>query len=153
MIRIKTNRIKKNINYVEYDTAKNWISGFPTENWCLVIITNNDERRYYDEIIRKSLNLDVGYICAIGKHHDLVHDLADEEIKFREVDFEEHYLPTHTIMTVGDENLEKGLWFSVYCTLNDGPEIKNIVIIDLTKSAYKEIKELIERFDLGYTPS
>ena len=149
---IQTNITDRKIRFVEYDTAKNWIKNFPTDNWCLIIIADEKQTRYFDEIIRKSINRNVGYICAIGKQQELIHDLADEEIVFRDVNIENRYLPNHTIMTVGDEDFEEGIWFGLNCTFNDESEIKEIVILDLTKDAYKPTVELIEKFEKGYLP-
>ncbi len=149
---IQTTATSRKVGFVEYDISKNWINGFPTENWCLIIIADDKQTNYFNEIIKKSIDRDVGYICAIGKQHDLIHNLADEEIVFRDVDIENHYLPKHTIMTVGDEDFEEGIWFGLYCTFNDGTEIKEIVILDLTKSAFEPTTELIKRFENGYLP-
>ncbi len=149
---IQTNITSRRIGYVEYNTSKNWTTDFPSENWCLIIIADEKQPRYFDEIIRKSIDRDVGYICAIGKQQELIHALADEEIVFRNVDVENHYLPKHKIMTVGDEDFEEGIWFGLNCTFNDGSEIKEIVILDLTKTAYKSAIELIRKFEKGYLP-
>jgi hypothetical protein len=152
MTPIITNAISRNLNFVQFDTSKNWIEKFPTKNWCLIIIANEKNNNYFDEIIRKSIDRDVGYISAIGEQHDLIHNMANEEISFRDVDIENHYLPEHCIMTVGDEDFENGLWFGLNLTFNDGSEIKEIVILDVTKKAYNKTIELIRKFENGYLP-
>jgi len=86
---------------VEFDTAKNWILDFPTDNWCLILITDEKQTNYFDKIIRKAIDQNVGYICGVGQQADLIHMMADEEIVFREVDIDDYYLPKPHIMTVG----------------------------------------------------
>ena len=146
MIPIQSHITSQKISYIEHDTSKNWIKDFPTENWCLIIISNEKKPRYFDEIIRKSIDRNVGYIVVIGEQHDLIHDMADEEIVFRDIDIENHYLPKHAIMTVGEEDLEVGLWFGLNYTLNEEVKINEIIILDLIKSTYTQIIELIDKF-------
>ena len=149
---IQTNITTRKIGFIEYDTSKNWIKYFPNENWCLIIIADIKQPKRFDEIIRESIDKDVGYICSIGKQQELIHNLADEEIVFRDVDIESHHLPSHTIITVGDEGLEEGIWFGLNCTFNNETEIKETIILDLTNAAYRPTIELIKKFENGYLP-
>jgi hypothetical protein len=41
------------ISFLEYDTAENWSSEFPTANWCLVILADEKNQNYFNEIINK----------------------------------------------------------------------------------------------------
>lgn len=142
--------LDREIKFEAYDTSKNWIADFPTENWALVIITEEENRNYFDEIIRKAIDRNVGYIHSIGKQHDLIHNMADEEIVKRDV--EELYLPKHIIMTTGDEDFEDGMWYGIYNTLNEETEINQVLILDITKKAFEKTLELVRRFELGYLP-
>lgn len=153
MKKIDTDIINRKISFVEFDTAKNWIANFPNENWCLIIIADEKEQNYFDEIIRKSIDRNVGYVCGVGKQHDLIHEMADEEIVFREVDIDDYYLPKHCIMTVGDEDFENGIWFGLNLTFNPETEINEIVILDLTKKAFTKTTELIKKIENGYLPT
>ncbi len=108
---------------------------------------------YFDEIIRKSIDRNVGYICGVGKQADLIHDMADEEICFRDVDIEDYYLPEHNIMTVSDEDVEKGIWFGLNLTANPETDIDETVIVDLTKKAFGKTKQLIKKLENGYLPN
>ena len=152
MRQIETNITNRKLKFVEFDTSKNWILGFPNDNWCLIIIAEENKPTYFDEIIRKSIERNVGYICAIGKQHDLIHNMADEEIAFRDADIDDYYLPNHHIMTVGDDNFENGLWFGINLTFNGETDINEIIILDLTKQAYNQTIELLNKFEKGYLP-
>ena len=150
--KIETDITDRTIKFVEFDTAKNWISDFPTNNWCLIIIADEKQTNYFDEIIRKSIDRNVGYICGVGKQADLIHNMADEEIEFRDVDIDDHYLPMHVIMTVGDLDFENGIWFGLHLTFNSETEINEIIIVDVTKKAFDKTTELIKKFETGYLP-
>ncbi|MCF6129090.1 hypothetical protein L1S35_05345 [Flavobacterium sp. AS60] len=142
--------LDREIKFEVYDTSKNWIADFPKGNWCLVIIAEEENRNYFDEIIRKAIDRNVGYIHSVGKQHDLIHDLADEEIVIREV--ENLYLPKHVIMTTGDEDFENGIWFGTYVTHNEETEITQVVILDVSRNAREKTIELIKKFESGYLP-
>lgn len=128
---------ERNIFYAEYDTAKNWIAGFPDENWCLLLIADEKRETYFDEIIRKSIDRNVGYICAAGSQYDYIHDLADEIITYRDV--EGKYLPKHLIMTIGHKDIEEALWFAAYTAENPEEKIKNVILMDVTRTLSMEI--------------
>lgn len=142
--------LDREIKFEVYDTSKNWIADFPKENWCLVIIADEENRNYFDEIIRKAIDRNVGYIHSVGKQHELIHDLADEEIVIREV--ENFYLPKHVIMTTGDEDFENGIWSGTYITHNEETEITEVIILDVSRNAREKIIELVKKFELGYLP-
>jgi hypothetical protein len=153
MKKIETILTNRKISFVEYDIAKNWIVNFPIKNWCLIIIADEKKPTYFDEIIRKSIDRNVGYICGVGEQHDLLHEMADEEIVFRGVDIDDYYLPEHCIMTVGEEDFENGIWFGLTLTFNSETEINDIVILDLTKKAFTKTIELIKKMERGYLPA
>ena len=140
----------RQINFEVYDTSKNWIANFPNEKWCLIIVAEEENRNYFDEIIRKAIDRNVAYICCVGEPHDLIHDLADEELVFRDV--ENLYLPQHLIMTTGHEDFEKGIWFGIYTTESNETEIEQIIILDLTKRAFEKTAKLVREFEAGYVP-
>ena len=140
----------RTIYFEEYDTSKNWIAEFPTKNWCLIIVAEEENRNYFDEIIRKAIDRNVGYIHGVGKQYDLIHDLADEEIVIREV--ENLYLPKHVIMTTGNEDFENGIWFGTYLTHNEEADIKQVIVLDVNRKARAKTIDLIKQFELGYVP-
>lgn len=152
MREINTKITDRKISFVEYDSSKNRIEKIPTDNWCLIIIADEKEQNYFEEIISKSIDRNVGYICGVGKQHDLIHNIADKEIVFREVNINDYYLPKHCIMTVGDEDFENGIWFGLKLTFNPETEINEIVILDLTKKAFSKTIELIKKMEKGYLP-
>lgn len=142
--------LDRDIKFEVYDTSRDWIADFPNENWCLVIIADEENKNYFDEIIRKAIDRNVGYIHAVGKQHDLIHDLSDKEIEIREV--ENRYLPKHVIVTTGEEDFENGIWFGTYVTHNEETDIEQVIVLDVSRKARAKTIELIKKFELGYVP-
>ncbi|MFL1896431.1 hypothetical protein ACJRPK_12070 [Aquimarina sp. 2-A2] len=153
MKKIETNITDKIIKSVEFDTAKNWVSDFPTDNWCLILIADEKQTNYFDEIIQKSIDRNVGYIWGVGKQADLIHSMADEEIGFRDVDIDDHYLPEHVIMTVGNEDFDNGIWYGLNLTFNSETDINEILIVDVTNKAFEKTTQLIKKFENGFLPA
>ena len=150
------NRINdRNVRFVEFDTSTNWVSNLPTDNWLTIILTKQKNKRYFEEIIKKSIDNNVCFICSVGEQHDLVHDIADEEIVFRDVDIEPLHLPDHMIATTSHEDLEEGVWFGIFTASNEECEIKEVVIINATKDVImgQKTTDLIARFQEGYIPT
>lgn len=89
----------RNVILVEYNTTQNWYAQIPNQNWLCMLISDNTKRRYLDEVIAKIIDKDVCWISTVGKQWEMLHDLVDEEIAFREVYIDKPYLPQHHIMT------------------------------------------------------
>lgn len=140
----------RKINYIKFNTTENWKDLLPKKDWSLVVIADDLQKSYLDLILRKGIENNVGYIHSIGEQHDLIHNMADEEIVFRYVDIEDHYLPKHMIPTTGNDDFEEGLWYGVNQTFNDDTENKEIVIVDFTENSFDKINSLIKRFESGY---
>lgn len=117
---------------VEYSTEKNWFSQLPDKDWLCVLVVNEKPRRYIDEVISKILAKDVCYVCTIGKQCELVHDLIDDEIAFREVEIENRYLPNHEIMTTWHNDFEEGIWFAIFAAYDNKITINKVIILDMT---------------------
>jgi len=140
----------RHIKFEEFNTSKNWIAEFPNEDWCLVIIADEENRNYFDEIIRKAIDRNVGYIYSVGKQYDLIHDMADDVLLIR--DIENQYLPKHIVMTAGEEDFENGIWNGINITYQDETEMNQVIILDLTKKAFEKTAKLVRQFKLGYIP-
>ncbi|HNP24721.1 MAG TPA: hypothetical protein PKM63_12130 [Panacibacter sp.] len=104
----------------------------PTSNWLCILVDNDRHRRYLDEVIGKIINNDVCYVCTIGHSCEMTHDLVDEEIAFRNVDFEMQYLPKHHIMTIWHTDFDEGIWFAVYDAHHEEIQIDKVVVLDMT---------------------
>lgn len=149
-MRIKTDYIDRELYY---STTKNeWEKQIPTDNWCLILISNSNNEKVIDEIISKSITNNVGYICGIGTKHDYIHNQADSEYLIRDIGESNHPKPKYHIMTVGDEELDEGIWYGLNLTFNGDIEINKIYIIDTDCTWEKEIEELITKFKEGYLP-
>lgn len=144
--------LNKEIYYSQFSTDGNWIKKFPEENWAIIIIADEKNLNYFSEIINKCINKNVAFITSVGNQSNLIHDLADEEIIFREVDIEKLYLPKHPIITIANEDFENGIWEGVYISLNEEVEIKKVVILDVEKKYLDDIKNITDKFKKGYIP-
>ena len=129
---------QREIIIAEYSIEKDWINKIPNSNWLCILVDNDKERKYLDEVISKIINKDVCYICTIGQSCKKTHDLIDEEIIFREVDIEKLYLPVYHIMTTWHTDFSEGIWFAIFAAHHDEIIIKKIVVLDMTEG-----KELI----------
>ncbi len=125
----------RRVTLIEYDITANWSNGLPNANWLCVLVSDDRERRYLDEVINKIIGKDVGWVATIGSQCELVHDLIDEEIAFRLADIEPLYLPKHDIMTTFHHDFADGIWFSIVAARDDDFDIETVVILDLTSGA------------------
>lgn len=144
--------LEKEIYYSQFSTEINWIKEFPIENWAIIIIADEKKSNYFKEIVNKIIEKNVAYITSVGKQSNFIHELADEEIVFREVDIENLYLPKHSIITIGNKDFENGIWEGIYISLNEDVEIKKVVILDVERKYFDEIKNLIDKFNEDYIP-
>ena len=100
-----------------------------------------------DEVISKIINNDVCYVCTVGQSCELTHDLVDEEIVFRKVDIEDHYLPKHDIMTTWHTDFDEGIWFAVFAANDEDVSIDKVVILDMTNGQERDrIVKLLEEY-------
>jgi hypothetical protein len=136
------------INFVEFDTTKNWIDEFPNKDWSVVIFADVLNRNYFDEIIRKVIDRNVLWISSVGKQQDLIHDMSDDEILIR--DIENGYLPNHDIMNIGVTDLIDGLFSGIFLPIQSEENIQEIVIIDVEKLNYNKIFLAIEKLQKEY---
>lgn len=143
---------ERKISFATFDPSKNWAKDLPDHNWCLILIAEEPNRYYFDEIIRKSIDKNVCYICAVGSQQNLIHDLADEELAFRAADMEQRHLPPHMVMTMGEEDIEQGVWAGLYVAENPEAVIHEVVILNLAQATSVNVQMLIERFKAGYFP-
>jgi len=120
----------RKVKLVEYSTEKNWLNQLPNKDWLCILVVNDKPRRYIDEVITKIILKDVGYVCTLGIQAELVHDLVDEEISFRNA--EQTYLPNHTIITTWHNNFEDGIWFALFAANSEEFKIEEVVILDMT---------------------
>jgi len=122
----------RKVKIVGYSTEKNWLDHLPNKEWLCALVVNDKPRRYIDEVINKIINKDVVYVCTMGKQAELVHDLVDEEITFRECEIEKPYLPNHSIITTWDIDIEEEIWFALFSAYSEEVEIKEVIILDMT---------------------
>jgi len=149
-MKIETDYITRTLYYSTIQD--DWLKILPKDNWCLIIISNNDNEQVIDKIISESISNNVAYICGIGKKHDYIHNQADSEYVIRDIGESEHPKPKYHIITVGDEYLDEGLWFGLNLTFNGDIEIDRIQIVDTDCKWKNEIEKLLRKFKEGYLP-
>lgn len=130
---------------VKYSTEENWLKNIPQSNWLCILVDNNRQRKYLDEVISKIINNNVCYVCTVGQSCEKTHDLIDEEIVFREVDIEKLHLPNHHIMTTWHTDFDEGIWFAIFAAHHDEVFIEKVVILDMTEGGeLNRIKKLLD---------
>ena len=97
------------MRFIEFDPSTNWAGNLAADNWLAIVLTKQKNKSYFEEIIRKTIDNNVRFICSVGEQHDLVHNMADEEIMFRDVKIEPLHLPDQMIAITGHEHLEEGI--------------------------------------------
>ena len=122
----------REIIIVKYATDENWIKSIPNSNWLCILVDNDRQRRYLNEVISKIIDFNVCYVCTIGQSCEKTHDLIDEEIVFREVDIDKLYLPNHNIMTTWDNDFAEGIWFAIFAAHHEKVSIDKVVVLDMT---------------------
>ena len=142
-------KLNRDVYFVEYDESIDWRKTLPDGNWSLTVIADKPDPKIKD-LIRIAIDNNTGYICGVGKEQGFVELIADSEIVERKITGA--YLPGHLIFTVGDEEFEDGIWYSLYLTHNGDTEIKKIVFVDFTGKAYPKFIELIGKLENGYLP-
>jgi hypothetical protein len=57
----------REIKTVTYSTKENWIKNIPTSNWLCILIANNRQKEYLNEVISKIIDNDVcGLFLILG---------------------------------------------------------------------------------------
>ena len=136
----------REILVVEYSTERNWLAHLPNVNWLCIIVDNDRDRRYVNEVIGKILAKDVSYICSLGDKAEKNYNLIEEEITFRQADIEKPYLPKHYIATAKHKDIEEGIWHAIYEAHHNDVIINKVVIIDLSSgSEIDKINRTLER--------
>jgi hypothetical protein len=136
----------RDIIYQKHAVDVNWTKAMPTNNWLLIVVIEEQNRRILDEISRKAIVNNACYICCIGKQAELFHDMIDEEIVFRQVYIDNLYMPPFDILTTYETKLNEGLWFAGHAANHSTVKIDTILCLDASKLQVKEaINRLINR--------
>jgi len=137
-----------------YSTLKNeWEQQMPTDNWCLVLISNSNNEKTIDKVISKSITNNVCYIVGIGTQQDYIHNQADTEYVMRDIGQSNFPQPKYHVITVGEKDLDEGIWYSLNLTFKGDTEINKIQIIDLDCKWKNEIVKLLTKFKEDNTPN
>ncbi|MBF9254949.1 hypothetical protein I2I11_16720 [Pontibacter sp. 172403-2] len=144
----------KIIHYQRHNTSDNWAVEMPTENWLLMAISDDKTSTILDEIVRKSIDRDVCFVCTLGKQAEEFHDTFDEIIALRKADIEKAHLPDYDIMTTWHTDFEDGVWFATFLARDEEQEIKTVFCLDAGRErSEKRIAELIKKINKGWVPN
>jgi len=149
-LKITTSYIDRELFYLT--SEEDWQSQIPTDNWCLILISNSENQKVIDRIISASISNNVGYVCGIGTKHDYIHTETDSEYALRDIGESKFPRPKYHVLTVGDEDFDEGMWFGLNLTFNRDVEIHKILIIDTDCKGKEVIEKLIGKFEEGYLP-
>ena len=134
--------------FITYSTEKNWEKDLPKNNWLCILVDNDRPRQFIDEVISKIIENDVCWVLTVGQSCELLHDLVDEEIVFRQVDIDVLYLPKHDIMTTWHTDFDEGVWFGIFAANDEDVQIDKVVILDMTEGKEeRRIAKLIDEFN------
>jgi hypothetical protein len=100
----------RKVIYQRHALDVNWMKAFPNENWLLLVVIDGKKKTILQEIASKAIVHNVCYVCCAGDQSELLHDMIDEEIVFRQVDTEDLYLPVHFIITTWDNDIQEAFW-------------------------------------------
>jgi hypothetical protein len=118
--------------YQNYATDINWEKALPNSNWIAVVIVDDRNKNILRELSNKLINHNACFICCAGLQSELLHDMVDDEIVFREVDFEDLYLPSFSIITTWDNDVDDALWYAVFTASHDTESIDIVLCLDTT---------------------
>ncbi|MES2426178.1 MAG: hypothetical protein V4560_04365 [Bacteroidota bacterium] len=123
--------------YQRHALDVNWTKAFPMENWLLLVVIEGKNKSILAEISSKAIVHNVCYVCCAGEQSELLHDMVDEEIVFRQVDIEDLYLPDHFIITTWENNIQDAFWSAFFSSNNDEEEILTVVCLDASMAGIK----------------
>lgn len=140
----------RRVTYVRYSTETNWQKCLPNNNWLLLLYEDNAKSTYFDEVISRAINNNVGYMCITGSRAEKIHDLFNEEIAYRmaENDFQQstYHLPNNLIITTWHNDLEEGIDYAINLAEHGNIPIQEVICLDISEGDYfsKELKEKIK---------
>jgi hypothetical protein len=120
----------KKVFYIDYALGTNWAKSLHDKNWLLAVIISNKDRATLNEISREAINCNLCYACCIGDQSELLHDMIDDELVFRDVDVEDHHLPPYFVMTTWDKTIEEGLRSALLAANHPDVTIESIVCLN-----------------------
>lgn len=134
----------RDIIIAKYSTEENWMKTMPRSNWLCILIDNNRELNYLNEVVAKIIENDVCYICTMGQSCQKTYELIEEEIIFRGVDIEKLYLPEYEILISCQEDFEEGIRFALYEAQHEKVLIHQVFVLDMTNGLeYSRLEKLL----------
>ena len=114
-----------------------WQRELPSGSWVGFIYSESSSKTEIDKVLNIILDSNVTYVCCAGAMSELIHDMCDEEIAFRDV--KNLPLPRHEVMTTFNRDLNEHLWFFIYVASSDEVIIDTVIILNMTNDENNKI--------------
>ncbi|MEO1033265.1 MAG: hypothetical protein AAFX55_17810 [Bacteroidota bacterium] len=152
----KINRRK--IYYVQIRNNSEWKSSLPKNDWVAFTIANKEDEELVPPCVKVCMDKNVSYICSAGTLAHWTENYFDEEIAWREVDYEmrtkQAFDYEKSPVTTAHKNFGEGFWFASTLANDDNFDIDKVVCIDFTKRKVKKhLTDLIKKINNGWLPS
>ena len=134
------------------------IESFPSKNWLLFAIADQDQLGGLYSFAEKCLDRGVLYICGTGEACSEIDDAFDFVMVDRKLaslnrdltqdDFDD------SPMTTWHHDFDEGFWFSVTTAYHEEELIDKVIVANLTAKNYgSRIRKLVEKIQSGWLPS
>jgi len=148
----------RQIFYCDIGNDFNEIESFPSKNWLLFVIADQDQLGRLYSFAEKCLDRGVLYICGAGEACSEIDDAFDFAIvdgklaslnrDLTQDDFRD------SPMTTWHDDFDEGFWFSVTTAYHEEQLIDKVIVANLTEKNYEfRIKELVDKIHAGWLPS
>ena len=147
---------RRKVYYIQIRNNATWEASMPVRDWVALTIANQEDTALVPRVIKACLNRNVSYTCSVGDFASMTEAFFDEEIVWREVEYERKTKKKFegiSPLTTAHENLEEGFWFAATVANVDQFDINKVVCIDLTQKKVKQqLIHLMEKINQGWLP-
>ena len=118
--------------------TEDWRGNLPTENWLVMPIGDDKDRKGIEAIVESCLHNGVKYVCALGEECEFIHDVFDDSIvnkrikEGKSVESEEDF--EYEPMTTWHNDFDEGIWFAIHSAYDDYVDIDKVVFLDMTEN-------------------
>ena len=146
----------RKIYYLPIRNNSTWQASMPISDWVVLTIADREDADLVPMVVKACLNSKVSYTCSVGAYAVMTEAYFDEEIVWREVEYERKTKKKFegiSPLTTAHENLEEGFWFAATVANVEPFEISQVVCINLTQKKVKQqLIHLMEKINQGWLP-
>ena len=152
---------ERQIFYCHIRSDEKWFDSISFDNWIAFTIANDEDKQLLHDMTGHCVDKGVCYSCSAGQLASLTEDYFDEEIVWRQVQYEEETGELQDYeaapMTTFDENFDEGFWFAATNAkqvVNDSYTTSlQVVCIDCTqRKVRRHLLNLIDKINSGWLP-